>query len=102
MFAVIRSCGKQYGVSVGDVLEVERLDAEVGSSVIFDDVLLFVGDQTCFGTPVISDATVSARVERHVRKAKVIVFKKRRRKNSQRKAGHRQHGTVLRIEAIGA
>lgn len=104
MFAVLRTGGKQYEVAVGDVLEVERLPADVGSVFELSDVLMLggsdVGDGVSVGSPKLGSATVSVSVQEHSRRDKVLVFKKRRRKNSRRLKGHRQHSTVLRVEAI--
>ncbi|MBV9757272.1 MAG: 50S ribosomal protein L21 [Alphaproteobacteria bacterium] len=101
MFAVIRTGGKQYRVSPNAVLKVERLAAEPGGAVTFTDVLA-VGDEAAVtvGTPLVAGASVTATVIAQDRLDKVIVFKKRRRKNSRRKQGHRQHVTVLRVSAI--
>lgn len=103
MFAVIRTGGKQYRVAPQTTLKVEKLDAEPGSTVTFSDVLA-VGSESgvTIGAPVVAGATVTATVVAQDRLAKVIIFKKRRRQNSRRKNGHRQHVTVLRIDAINA
>ncbi len=98
MFAVIRTGGKQYRVTHDTVLKVEKLEAEPGSVITFTDVLA-VGDADAMtiGAPVVAGATVSATV---VAQDKIIIFKKRRRQNSRRKNGHRQHVTVLRVAEI--
>ena len=103
MFAVIRTGGKQYRVTPNAVLKVEKLEAEAGSTVTFTDVLA-VGSEsgTSVGTPLVPGATVTATVVAQDRLAKVIIFKKRRRQNSRRKNGHRQHVTVLRVADIHA
>ncbi|AFW01902.1 50S ribosomal protein L21 [Gluconobacter thailandicus F149-1 = NBRC 100600] len=103
MFAVIRTGGKQYRVAPESILKVEKLEAEAGSTVTFSDVLL-VGSEgsVTVGAPLVAGATVTATVVAQDRLAKVIIFKKRRRQNSRRKNGHRQHVTVLRIDAINA
>ncbi|OAJ68795.1 50S ribosomal protein L21 [Gluconobacter cerinus] len=103
MFAVIRTGGKQYRVAPESILKVEKLEAEAGSTVTFSDVLM-VGSEgsVTVGAPVVAGATVTATVVAQDRLAKVIIFKKRRRQNSRRKNGHRQHVTVLRIDAINA
>ena len=103
MFAVIRTGGKQYRVTPNAVLKVEKLPAEPGATVTFTDVLA-VGDAAgiTLGAPVVAGASVTATVVAQDRLDKIIVFKKRRRKNSRRKNGHRQHVTVLRIGAISA
>ena len=102
MFAVIKTGAKQYKVAVGDVIKVEKLEGEAGSNVSLDHVLM-VGDDkgVKVGTPTISGTTVSAEILEQARAAKIIVFKKKRRHNYRRKAGHRQDQTVLRITAIG-
>ncbi len=103
MFAVIRTGGKQYRVTPEAVLKVEKLEAEAGSTVTFTDVLAVGGEGSLkIGAPVIAGATVTATVIAQDRLDKVIIFKKRRRQNSRRKNGHRQHVTVLRISEINA
>jgi large subunit ribosomal protein L21 len=103
MFAVIRSGGKQYRVAPEQVLKVEKLDAEAGSTVTFTDVLAVGGDGALkIGSPVLAGASVTATVIAQDRLDKVIIFKKRRRQNSRRKNGHRQCVTVLRVSAINA
>ena len=103
MFAVIRSGGKQYRVAPEQVLKVEKLDAEAGSTVTFTDILAVGGDGALkIGAPVLAGATVTATVIAQDRLDKVIIFKKRRRQNSRRKNGHRQCVTVLRVSAINA
>ena len=103
MFAVIRTGGKQYRVTPEAVLKVEKLEVEAGSTVTFTDVLAVGGDGALkIGAPVLAGATVTATVIAQDRLDKVIIFKKRRRQNSRRKNGHRQHVTVLRISAINA
>ncbi len=101
MFAVIRTGGKQYRVTHNTVLKVEKLEAEPGSVITFTDVLA-VGDADAMtiGSPVVAGATVSATVVAQDRLDKIIIFKKRRRQNSRRKNGHRQHVTVLRVAEI--
>ena len=101
MFAVIRTGGKQYRITPNVVLKVEKLEAEIASTVTFTDVLA-VGDADglTIGGPVIAGAAVTATVIAQDRLDKVIIFKKRRRQNSRRKAGHRQHVTVLRVTGI--
>jgi large subunit ribosomal protein L21 len=103
MFAVIRTGGKQYRVTPDAVLKVEKLEAEAGSTVTFTDVLA-VGSEgnLTLGAPVVAGASVTATVIAQDRLDKIIIFKKRRRQNSRRKNGHRQHVTVLRVSAISA
>ena len=102
MFAVIRTGGKQYRVTPNAVLKVEKLEAEAGSTVTFNDVLA-VGNagSLTIGAPIVAGASVTATVIAQDRLDKVIIFKKRRRQNSRRKNGHRQHVTVLRVAGIG-
>lgn len=103
MFAVIKTGGKQYRVAPGDKLLIEKLDVEGGATVTFDEVLM-VGDEagTKVGAPTVAGATVVAEVIEQTRGAKVISFKKRRRQNSRRKKGHRQHLTSVKITGINA
>ncbi len=103
MFAVIRTGGKQYRVMPNDVLKVEKLAGEAGETITFTDVLA-VGSTagTTLGAPLVAGATVTATVIAQDRLDKVIIFKKRRRQNSRRKNGHRQHVTVLRVAGISA
>jgi large subunit ribosomal protein L21 len=101
MFAVIRTGGKQYRVTPELVLKVEKLEAEPGSTITFTDVLAVGGEgDLLIGAPVVAGASVTATVVAQDRLDKVIIFKKRRRQNSRRKNGHRQHVTVLRIAGI--
>jgi large subunit ribosomal protein L21 len=103
MFAVIRTGGKQYRVMPNAVLKVEKLEAEPGSTVTFTDVLAVGGEAgVTLGAPVLEGASVTATVIAQDRLDKVIIFKKRRRQNSRRKNGHRQHVTVLRVGDINA
>ncbi len=100
MFAVIQTGGKQYKVSEGDILDVEKLDGEEGDQIVLDKVLMLGGSETLIGTPFVEGASVAARIIKQTRAAKIIVFKKKRRKNYRRKKGHRQHITVLKIADI--
>jgi large subunit ribosomal protein L21 len=98
MFAVIRTGGKQYRVTPNAVLKVEKLDAEAGATITFTDVLAVGSDAgVTLGAPTVAGAAVTATVVAQDRLDKVIIFKKRRRQNSRRRNGHRQHVTVLRI-----
>ncbi len=102
MFAVIRTGGKQYRVTPNLLVKVEKLEAEPGSTITFTDVLAVGGEGAMtIGSPVVAGASVSAVVVAQDRLDKIIIFKKRRRQNSRRKNGHRQHVTVLRIGEIG-
>ena len=100
MFAVIKTGGKQYRVAAGDKLKIEKIEGEPGKIVQIGDVLLVGGDSVTLGVPTISGASVAAQVLEQSRGPKVIAFKKRRRKNSRRKRGHRQEYTVLGITEI--
>jgi large subunit ribosomal protein L21 len=100
MFAVIKTGGRQYRVVPDDVLEIGRIDGDVGSIVQLADVLVLGGDTPVLGLPMVAGATVAAEVLQHKRGPKVISFKKRRRKNSKRKRGYRDEITVLRITEI--
>jgi large subunit ribosomal protein L21 len=101
MFAVIKTGGKQYRVAAEDVITIARLEAEPGQAVTFDNVLMFSREGTTrVGAPTVTGVSVSAEVVEQTRGPKVIAFKKRRRKNSRRKRGHRQDLTVVRILEI--
>ena len=100
MFAVFKTGGKQYRAAADDVLEVAKIDGEPGDIVEFGEVLLVGGDNVNLGTPSVAGATVAAEVLAQGRGPKVIAFKKRRRKNSRRKRGHRQEFTRIRITDI--
>ena len=102
MYAVIRTGGKQYRVSEGDTLRIEKLNGDVGSSVSFDEILMLGGDKVAVGKPLVKGAKVSAQITAQERAKKVIVFKMRRRKNYRRKNGHRQHYTEVKITGITA
>jgi large subunit ribosomal protein L21 len=100
MYAVIKTGGKQYRVSAGDKLKVEKLAGNVGDLVTFDQVLLLGGEQLKVGTPLVAGAKVEAKITAQDRSKKLIVFKLRRRKNYRRKQGHRQPFTALEITGI--
>lgn len=101
MHAVIRTGGKQYRVAEGDVLRVEKLDGEPGSTIELSDVLLISdGDNVQFGTPLLEGKAVSAEVITHARADKIEVIKFKRRKKYRRAYGHRQHYTQLKITGI--
>ena len=103
MYAVIRTGGKQYRVSPGDSIEVEKLPFEVGEQIELDQVLLVAnGSGTTIGRPVVDGARVRATVTRQAKGRKVIIFKYRPSKRYRRKKGHRQHLTRLRIDEIVA
>ena len=100
MFAVFKTGGKQYRVAAEDVLKVDKVKGEPGEIVEFGEVLVVGGDSVTLGAPTVAGATVAAEVLDQARGPKVIAFKKRRRKNSRRKRGHRQEFTLLRITEI--
>lgn len=101
MYAVIETGGKQYKVAKNDVIEVEKIAGEAGKSVTFDRVLMVAGDKAAkTGAPTVEGAVVTATVLEQMRGEKIVVFKKKRRQNYRRKAGHRQALTVLRIEDV--
>ncbi|SDZ45308.1 LSU ribosomal protein L21P [Jannaschia faecimaris] len=101
MFAVLKTGGKQYRVAEGDVLRVERLAAEAGETIQFNDVLMLGGDKVTVGAPLVNGAAVQADVIDQIKGEKLIHFVKRRRKHSsQRTKGHRQKLTLLRITSI--
>lgn len=101
MFAVIKAGGRQYRVAANDVVEIDRIPGEAGDQISFDQVLMVVGpDGSTVGTPVVDGASVAGELVEQTRSAKVIAFKKRRRQNSRRSRGHRQHLTLVRITEI--
>jgi large subunit ribosomal protein L21 len=101
MFAVIESGGKQHRVQEGDVLKLEKLDAETGASVTFDRVMLVgEGDDVTVGTPLVDGGSVTAEVLGHGRHAKITVIKFKRRKDYHRKQGHRQYYTEIKVTGI--
>ena len=101
MYAVIKTGGKQYRVTANDTLRVEKIAGEAGATVEFNEVLMVGGDGAPkIGAPFLSGAKVTAEVVEQCRADKVIAFKKRRRKNSRRKRGHRQELTTVKIRDI--
>lgn len=104
MYAVIKTGGKQYKVAKDDVITVEKLVAEAGTTVELAEVLMIGGEgaDIKIGSPLIEGATVTAEVVEQSRAKKVLVFKKKRRQNYRRKAGHRQHQTLLKITNIAS
>jgi len=100
-YAIIKTGGKQYRVSVGDTISVERLASEAGNDVTLDEVLLIGGDgATKVGTPVVEGASVSATIDDHFRGEKLVIFKYKAKKRYRRRTGHRQEQTRLTITAI--
>ena len=101
MYAVIRSGGKQYRVTPGQTVRLEKLEGDVGSKVAIKDVLLVENDGNLqIGAPTVANATVEATVVERDRAKKIIVFKKKRKKQYRRTAGHRQDYTAVRIDKI--
>ena len=102
-YAVIKTGGKQYRVAANDVITIETVAGDAGAKVEFKNVLMIGGDAGVkIGTPLVSGATVTGEVVEQTRGPKVIAFKKRRRKNSRRKRGHRQDLTTVKITGISA
>ncbi|MDO4976550.1 MAG: 50S ribosomal protein L21 [Eubacteriales bacterium] len=102
MYAIIATGGKQYKVSEGDVIRVEKLGAEAGSTYTFDQVLVVSGDEVKVGDPVVAGATVEASVIEDGKAKKVIVYKYKRKSGYHKKQGHRQPYTKVKIEKINA
>ncbi|WP_135555053.1 50S ribosomal protein L21 [Paenibacillus cymbidii] len=103
MYAIIETGGKQYKVQEGDVLYIEKLESGEGESVSFDRVLLVSKDSgVTVGSPLVAGATVSAKVEKHGKGKKIIVYKYKAKKNYRRKQGHRQPYTKVVIDKIQA
>ena len=100
MFAVIKTGGKQYRVAADDKIKIEKVAGEPGDIIELGEVLVVGGDNLTLGNPTVAGATVAAEVVAQGRNDKVIAFKKRRRKNSRRKRGHRQEFTLIRITEI--
>jgi large subunit ribosomal protein L21 len=100
-YAVIRTGGKQYRVAPGDVVRVERLDGDVGAPIEFTEVLLTGGDGAIrIGTPLVEGVRVRGQIVEQGRARKVLIFKKKRRKNYRRRRGHRQAITTVRVTEI--
>src|SRR5438132_224827 len=101
-YAIIRTGGKQYRVAPGDVLRVERLGGDVGATIEFGEVLLTGGEGTVrIGTPLVDGARVRGQIVAQDRDRKILVYKKKRRKNYRRRRGHRQSFTAVRVTEIG-
>jgi large subunit ribosomal protein L21 len=101
MYAVVASGGKQYKVREGDVLQVEKIDGAVGSSISFDEVLLYSdGEKVHVGQPALDNISVTGQIVAQGKTKKIIVFKYKRRKRYRRKQGHRQHFTAIKIDGI--
>ena len=102
MYAIIVTGGKQYKVSEGDVIFVEKLDAETGSDVTFDQVLAVGGDKLVVGAPLVDKATVTGKVLDQTKGKKVIVYRYKRKSGYHKKNGHRQAYTKVQIDKINA
>lgn len=103
MFAIVKTGGKQYRVEKNSVIKVEKIEAECGSTIKLDNILMvFDGVKAQIGEPQVSGAYVEATVVAQARAPKVIIFKKNRRHNYRRKKGHRQPMTILRVSGISA
>jgi large subunit ribosomal protein L21 len=103
MYAVIKTGGKQYRVSAGEKIKVEQIPADVGTEISLDQVLMVgEGESVKVGTPLVTGASVTAKVVAHGRHAKIKIFKMRRRKHYQKHQGHRQNYTELEISGISA
>jgi large subunit ribosomal protein L21 len=101
MYAVIKTGGKQYRVAPGEKIKIETLEAEVGATIVLDQVLMVAdGEAVKVGTPMLAGAKVSATVVSHGRGPKIRIFKMRRRKHYQKTQGHRQNYTEIRVDAI--
>ena len=103
MYAIIETGGKQYKVTEGDVVFIEKLNVEEGAEVTFDKVLMAgEGDAVKVGTPIVEGATVTAKAIKNGKSKKVVVFKMKRKKNERKKKGHRQPYTKVEITAVNA
>lgn len=100
MYAIIKTGGKQLKVEEGQAIYVEKLNAEAGEKVVFDEVILVGGETTKVGTPVVEGATVEGTVEKQGKQKKVVTFKYKPKKGSHRKQGHRQPYTKVMIDKI--
>lgn len=101
MYAIIKTGGKQYRVQKDDVFKVEKLDAQVGETVCFDEVLVLGGDELVVGTPFVEGCAVHAEVLEQGKNDKVIIYKYKAKKDYRRKNGHRQPYTLVKITSIG-
>ncbi|HEU0265136.1 MAG TPA: 50S ribosomal protein L21 [Geobacterales bacterium] len=102
MYAVLKTGGKQYKVSEGELMRVEKLDGAVGDKIEFAEILMVGGDKVAVGTPLLAKATVVGTIIEQGKDKKILVFKSKRRKDFRKLYGHRQPRTVIRIEKINA
>jgi large subunit ribosomal protein L21 len=103
MYAIVNTGGKQYKIQQGDILRVEKIPGEIGSSVSFDKVLMFSdGENVNIGQPVLDNVAVKGHIIEQGKAKKIIVFKYKRRKRYRRKQGHRQQYTAIKIDSIQA
>jgi large subunit ribosomal protein L21 len=102
MYAVVRTGGKQYRVAKDSILKVESLQGDVGSKLTLGEVLMLGGDKPKLGAPLVKGASVECEILEHGQGEKVVAFKKKRRKNTHRKRGHRQHFTAVKVLSISA
>ncbi len=102
MYAVVRTGGKQYRVAKDSILKVESLQGDVGSKLTLGEVLLLGGDKPKLGAPLVKGASVECEILEQGQGEKVVAFKKKRRKNTHRKRGHRQHFTAVKVLSISA
>lgn len=103
MYAIIKACGKQYKMTEGTNLRVEKLAGDAGANINFADVLMVGGEGAPrFGTPTVANASVAAEIVRHAKAKKVMIYKKKRRKGYEKKRGHRQEFTEIKITKINA
>ncbi len=102
MYAVVRTGGKQYRVAKDSILKVESLVGDVGSKLTLSEVLMLGGDTPKLGAPLVKGASVECEILEHGQGEKVVAFKKKRRKNTHRKRGHRQHFTAVKVLSISA
>lgn len=101
MYAIFETGGKQYKASKGDIVYVEKLDAEPGKLVSFDALVVADGDDIKIGTPIVEGAKVRAKIVEHGKGKKVVIFKYKAKENYRKKQGHRQPFTKIRITSIG-
>ena len=101
MYAVVKTGGKQYKVAIGEKLKVEQITADIDSQIVLNEVLMVAdGESVTIGVPLVAGATIKATVVSHGRGEKVRIFKMRRRKHYQKRQGHRQNYTEIRIDEI--